>query len=500
MASPGLSGFVQGLANSPLGNLPQLMQAKQRMTLEKEKFDLWKEDRADKAAAEQQRKTALSDAGQIADTQGLAAASDFLIGAGYTDEAASLASINQGRGRLDLARDAQEYTEESGDRQLGLAERQQDYREMSGDRDYGFQERQQDFRELSGERDFGLQERQQDFRELQGDREFGLESRAQDLNEIQGMQEVEAKDVELAQIRDDYKAGKIEEAKAGVGQFYNNWAPEIGSEEYAPFVDGLMRNESELINKELRLGKNRVVIGAEVVTDPSGRQFVAPKILNKKTGTVGPMTENASSDAADNVIKMPVEQFDQMMKGMGAAPVEERDMKWTTVERDGVPMLLDEKSGQMRELTSDPNQRRRLNRLSDVNEQLFKQPTNIFDPNMQESKQRANAIGGVMYSKGFDGDPEAVAPLIANYINDPRIKELMDTGSSEDFDQAAVMVMTWIKGDEKKPQGNVEVSLANSQPRADPRSQMPRREGNGAQSGVPSWKGLPNIFAGDWNF
>ena len=480
MASPGLSGFVQGLANSPLSNLPQLMQAKQRMTMEKEKFDLWKQDREAKAQEAEQRKQALGDASTIAQSQGLGAAADFLIGAGFTDEAASIASINQGRGRLDLARDAQEYTELSGDRNYGLAERQQDYREMSGDREYG------------------LAERRQDFTELQGDREFGLQSRSQDLREIQGMQEVEIKDVQLAQARDDYKAGRTEEAKAGVGQFYNQWSPPLGSEEYAPFVDDLFRNESEMMNKELRLGKDRVIIGADVVTDPSGRQFVAPKILNKKTGTVGPMTEGASSDPSDNVLRMPIEQFDQMMKGMGQAPLEAKDGKWKAVEIDGVTQLVDENTGNTKQLNPNAEGRQRINRAQNVIEKLYKQGSDVFNPEVQEAKERVSAISSLMYSKGFDGDPEATVPLIDNYMRDDRVRKLLESGSAEDFDQAAVMIMGWISGNEGG--GNVEVSLADSQPQADPRSQMPRRGGGGeGQSGLPSWNNLPNILAGDWN-
>ena len=480
MASPGLSGFVQGLANSPLSNLPQLMQAKQRMTMEKEKFDLWKQDREAKAQEAERRKMVLGDASTIAQSKGLGAAADFLIGEGYTDEAASLASINQGRGRLDLARDAQEYTELSGDRNYGLAERQQDYREMSGDREYG------------------LAERRQDFTELQGDREFGLQSRSQDLREIQGMQEVEIKDVQLAQARDDYKAGRTEEAKAGVGQFYNQWSPPLGSEEYAPFVDDLFRNESDMMNKELRLGKSRVVIGAEVVTDPSGRQFVAPKVLNKKTGTVGPMTEGASSDPNDTVLRMPIEQFDQMMKGMGQAPLEAKDGKWKAVEIDGVTQLVDENTGNTKQLNPNAEGRQRINRAQNVIEKLYKQGSDVFNPEVQEAKERVSAISSLMYSKGFDGDPEATVPLIDNYMRDDRVRKLLESGSAEDFDQAAVTIMGWISG--KEGGGNVEVSLADSQPKADPRSQMPRRGGGGeGQGGLPSWSNLPNIFAGDWN-
>ena len=468
MASAGMAGFAQGLANSPLGNLPGLFQARESMKMEREKFETWKQDRLDQKQQQEERRSALADAGTIAETEGLGAAADFLIGAGYVNEAQGLAGINQNRNRTGIAERQQDYAELSGDRAYGLQERQQNYAETMGNR-------QQDYREMSGDRQYGLAERQQDFAELSGDREYGLAERQQEMSEIHGMQDYNIKETQLAEIRDQYQAGKQVEAKAGVGQFYRQWSPQMGSPEYSGFVDDLFRNESDMMNKELRLGKDRLVIGAEVVTDPDGNQFVAPKILNKKTGTVGPMTQKASSDPSDSVLKMPVRQFDQMMKTMGTQPAEAGEQKWKMEDQGGVKVMVEENTGQIRELSEDAPARRLQNRAQTVIDRMFRQPANVFDPDMQDKKVGVSAVVSTMYAKGFDADPEAAVPMVERYMQDERVQDLLRSKTKEDTDRAAVMVMNWIAGNEKpQPETEAPKGLAQMKPKAaDPRSKMP---------------------------
>ena len=98
MASPGFSGFVQGLARSPLGNLPGLMMAKESMADRKEQLAMSKERFAmEKQQAEEDKKINFAAGQTYVQTGGnLRDVEDIYAGLGRTQDALAIRSYREG--------------------------------------------------------------------------------------------------------------------------------------------------------------------------------------------------------------------------------------------------------------------------------------------------------------------------------------------------------------------------------------------------------------------
>ena len=436
MASPGLAGFAQGLANSPLGNLPGLVQARNQIQMEKEKFTAWKQDRENARVQAENRKTGLMEADEIVKSGGtLPDAVDHLVSLGLTDDAQTLSNIGSNRNLNQYRQDSLAHTIDSSNKAHDLAV----------DR---FEQGKDEFSQT-----------------------HALSQQASDREDIRLMNTIEIAQEENARARTLFESGQSEEARQVAGRAWENmgWTPQdYGTPEFQGYVDELFRGQSQMVAKEYGISKDRIPIGAEFVETPNGIEVV-PKIWNKKTNSVGPMTEKGTSDGTDRVYSLPIERFDQMMKEMGAAP-EQKFEKGTfsqyTDPDTGTTRVLNTATGQTSSTASAKTQY--VNKVQD-DMKSFTAAQEFLPQERVELNLLTSAIAPQLQEAGVP--KEGLAGKIGTLVQDEEIRSLVFSDSRVDHQKGQMMILESLI-----PRGNTEAGATSNQP--DPRAAMPREGEN----------------------
>lgn len=286
MAS-GLAGFAQGLASSPLGNLPQLM-------MMREELQFQREQRADSKAFTQQFESLIG-AGDLAGAKALALGKGKFEVAEYLDareqeeENIGLANIYATEGIEGLSAAALK---------LGRPEAITAYQNLEVGSRKNELEMEQAEANVAATR-AGTAAR------------IGTERRAES-----------ALAADLAASRVATETGRFNLDQAKGAQFANEIRGALGAlgpnatpDDVETVLTHFAQGNSEEMRKAFRLPKHRQPVGFEVVPGPDGELYVVPTIYNTRTKTVGPMTDKGTSDATDMVRPMRLSSFLGMLGG-----------------------------------------------------------------------------------------------------------------------------------------------------------------------------------------
>lgn len=250
MSWDGLSGFTQGLANSPLGNLPTLLMMKQRMDFDRERAK--ERDKQFKASFGLQK-------------------DQF----NWQQEQADQAQSNWEQG-------------------FGLEKLRSD--RAGEEHDYLMDER----RRIAGNREA-----------VTGAYESGGMDAAMDAALKAGDVTMATGLASLDQSRQTFDMAKADRDQKEFGRtFMAGWRPEVPLESNVAWLDRYVKENPEQFQKLASLGPNRVPVGVETMTTPDGETVLVPMIYNKKTKSVGPATVNGTADDGDQIIML---QPDRLM-------------------------------------------------------------------------------------------------------------------------------------------------------------------------------------------
>ena len=317
-----LDQFVQGLARSPLGNLPALMQQKQALDrqkmIDKQREQIAQREREREmvrletlnkldqqismAKTDQEREQLLGQAAMGLNSMGFPDSAEF-----YQSERDSMIEQRQGLADLKLKQDKMKQD-------MNLAK----MRETGLDRRARMQEAGQDRRAIRKER--GLQERHLDDL-LQKERQFDAEQRiresANERSEEQHMQAMERGALELDQAYVDRANNETKMANTRIAQAWHdltNGGTIEGFHQASDVINSKVQQYAGLFQDKLGLPDHRIPMAMDVIPGDGGQPLVAFEIQNTKTGTTGPMTRNGSASAADRVVAIPLSSFNNMMR------------------------------------------------------------------------------------------------------------------------------------------------------------------------------------------
>ena len=302
-----LTDFVQGVARSPLGNLPALMQQKQAIERQK-KLDMMREQEAEQARqrAELLRQmtgeinTQLSTATnpqqrrQILDEGSLG-----LMGLGFNDAAKFYQSRGTALGEqmmhqqeMGLKRDLAALEEQGRNRRATMVQQGQDRRQARqlGQQDAHFRAKMH-LEEAASARD-------------EQSHQLAMQRGTFELQEAQ-----------IASINNDIQG--MEQNVAGAWLDFTQGGSVQGFLDSQELINGQVRQNPGLFQKVLGLEDHRIPQGVELAPHPvTGLPMVSFDIHNTKTGTTGPMTERGTAEASDQVVAVPLSSFNRRMQTM----------------------------------------------------------------------------------------------------------------------------------------------------------------------------------------
>ena len=176
-------------------------------------------------------------------------------------------------------------------------------------------------------------------------------------------------------------------------------------------IERLIRQESDLAAEMLGMTKedmkHRKIVGIETRKAPNGREIWAPIVRNSKTGTTGPMTMQGGTGADEDVVAIDPLTLPRLLAPY-VPKTKPREAKWT--QSDDGNLLIDEKSGQTREVPKTQSGQRKV-ALDIVDEHLQGMDKN---PILAESAPRIKATAGsVLESLQKRGIP---APAVASEL------------------------------------------------------------------------------------
>ena len=306
-----LDQFVQGLARSPLGNLPALMQ--QKHALDRQKMI----DKQREQIAQREREREMV---RLETLNKL----DQLIGMAKTDEEREqlLGQAAMGLNSMGFPDSAEFYQSERDsmiEQRQGLADLKLKQDKMKQDMSLAkMRETGLDRRAIRKER--GLQERHLDDL-LQKERQFDAEQRiresANERSEEQHMQAMERGALELDQAYVDRANNETKMANTRIAQAWHdltNGGTIEGFHQASDVINSKVQQYAGLFQDKLGLPDHRIPMGMDVIPGDGGQPLVAFEIQNTKTGTTGPMTKNGSASAADRVVAIPLSSFNNMMR------------------------------------------------------------------------------------------------------------------------------------------------------------------------------------------
>ena len=403
----GLGGFAAGLARSPLGNLPGLIMAREKMSIARKQNELSEKEfglreaehklRMGEAERVQQTRGAVTDAYK---TGGLPAAGEAALGAGDVAQAGALHNLEVGR--EDFA--------------YGKANRsQQDWGRMMA----------------AGWRG--------------GDEDIG---------------------------------GNLD------------------------FMNRLVKTNPEMFQKAIALEKHRVPIGFELTEGPDGEPMMGLTVYNKKTKSVGPATENASADGADNVVTVDPRRMMSIarMWAEGKNPKKGAAPKGFDLE-GGVRLNKD--TGAMTRVPASPAEQRK--EIFDLATDLTNTRASLnFDHGARTRMSGTLAeIGQAAQRIGVD--PTEAMNRAARYLaSDNEISKAVIHGKGADAQDAGMLKLYQRLGliparnpgvssgrgtGKKKPDSN---GRSAAPKKADPRATMPK----GPRGGRKDYLGKGNAFGG----
>ena len=321
-----LDQFVQGLARSPLGNLPALMQQKQALDRQK-KID---QQRAQQAERERQR--------QLIKMQTTSQLDSYINAAKTPEEREELlgqaAMGLQSMGFPDAAKFYQSERDMMAEERMSLEELNQKMT-LARMKESGMNRRatikgKQDM-QLAKMKEAGLN-RRAEMKEkganerhlanlLQNERQFEAQQRiresANDRSQEEHILAMERGAFELDQAYVDAANNDMQMAEKRLAQGWHdltNGGTIEGFHRASDIINGKMQQDPGLYQQLLGLPDHRIPVGVDVIPGERGQPMVAFEIQNTKTGTTGPMTKNASAGAGDRVQAIPLSSFNRMMR------------------------------------------------------------------------------------------------------------------------------------------------------------------------------------------
>ena len=111
---------------------------------------------------------------------------------------------------------------------------------------------------------------------------------------------------QMQRLRENYKETKADKSQQDFGKHLSaGWQ---GDDENIAgnidFLNRLVKTDPQMVRKAASLEDHRVPLNFVLQQGPDGEEHLTPEVFNKKTNTIGPVTEGASAKASDNVITM----------------------------------------------------------------------------------------------------------------------------------------------------------------------------------------------------
>ena len=295
------SGFVQGVANSPLRNLPALMQ--QRRELERQR-------RMEQQAREleQVRMQTTSELNALVDAAGTPEEKEQLLNQGamglhsmgFSGDADFFLKRAQG-----LAEDRRKLMDVEMKREQIEAENRR-----SSNLEFG--------RKVRHNQTLALERDKADMEQKRWESEQKIREQANVRDEQQHLLNMEKGVFELDSMR---SAKATENWEAAERRLANGWTSITNGGSVEGFYNGgkqvmerYFQQDPELFQEMMGLESHRFLESMDIIPHPeTGQAMVEFTIRNTRTGTTGPMTENASAEAKDKVVTVPLSSFNRMM-------------------------------------------------------------------------------------------------------------------------------------------------------------------------------------------
>lgn len=295
MASSALAGLLSGISGSPLGNIPQLM-------LAREELQFQREQRAD-AKQFKQEFSGLIDTGDFEGAKTLALSKGNFELAEYMDtkvrdeQDMELAQV-YGTGGLPALREAA--------LSIGRPDAVLEYENLGYER----------------------------------------EKRKVELG--QGRANIEATRTATAAGKFNLSQSKAEVFSRDLFAAFTGLGPNAGPQDVQNILTQFTQANSEDMRKAFNLPKHRTPVGFEVAPSEDGDMLIVPTIYNTQTKSAGPMTDKGTPNKDDRVRPMRLSSFMTMMAVKGGMPMEElvgggKKPKWKAIP--GGKGLYDEHSG-----------------------------------------------------------------------------------------------------------------------------------------------------------
>ena len=458
----GLSGFVQGLANSPLGNLSGLMMQKENLQRHRKKAQQEDDDRAYKQ-----------------ETLGLVKP---FIDQGDWDSASKLAVS---RGDNDLATTFQS--------KINLGEKKRQFDENQEFASAKFDES-----------------------KTQWDESLQL-SQNQDVRSQQAHNLTTAGTERNLNIKSKHDFGS--ELLNVTGGNFQELASNPNS---LAHVNRIIEKNTEMMQEWLDLPDGRVPIGLSIVTPEGGDEpLVTLDIYNKSSKSVGPATKNASNDPNDQVVTMRLSRFQGMMEKWAGVSREPKEGKYSLKElENGRTVKINELTGEVVDLSKSDQQDIRYKRdkvRKDI-EALTKSAGFMaaMPEGTHEFSQFANYFSEKAIANGasVDGIVGLMGRLWQGRDEIPEIKAYQEATSFDEMEAAAEAILVRLTGKgggaptgETPKQPVIQQVGADATdegiPAVDPRSKMPVRSAGlpsinlgGGPSGAPQGEMLAEDMSG----
>ena len=474
MASFGLSGFAQGLANSPLGNLPSLMMAKDQMKARKE-------DKAARAAEAEQMEMNNQQLQELVAGGDLKGASEFALTTGNYEAFEGLQALSkrnqdetQWNAEQDFKQDELDWKQDKFDKEHGLAVDTQDAEQ-------------------------GLNQDKLDFEQNKFGQEHALnqatQEGAQDVavwKAGQGQQELDFK-IEESKSKDDSMRKKentknlAQKIKDVMGATRHGDQQQRSGE----WLSRVFQKNSKIAEEMFDLESHRKIIGADIANSPNG-PMVSLQIYNTKTGTAGPATENGTADSGDNVMTLPLDAFMRVVDTYAGASGtgKEKPTDDYSVSKIGEGYgVLNKKTGKVEhiEKTKQAQHEHTMKRVGETIDQITKQPGTLAGLSDHIPKLRANAGLIATHAAQAGMDPSSAVYAVMSILQNSNLDVVKKFEKAKTLSEHAsaleeILMRINPKKNPNNNQNNEGLRLAGNPPPTiqnsglpDPRATMPRR-------------------------
>ena len=318
--NPGMAGLLSGFASS-IGNLPQLMLAKEELGMNRRRMDMqeaefeWKKKVADR---EWEYKTGAQNL--VKGGGGLDELLQHAAAFGKTDDYAELM-------RLKNWQTKHEADEEFRDEQMDLMQNQDERAERTlteGTRRWNIENQRAEDERTEGIRRWDIEnERAQESHQLSMDIARNTDARATSAeNRTQEVHDWQMSEREFA----SGKGRKADAQKMFADQFLAITGGDP-NQVYAglPDMNRLLRSAPHLAQKAFNLPGHRIPLNFEARESPNGERILALNVFNTRLKRSGPATRNATSDPEDSVITIRPEYLNRLMHTWAGAEMNTDD-------------------------------------------------------------------------------------------------------------------------------------------------------------------------------